>query len=143
MRVFAATRQIVTGFSRGETAEEAEVALHVIDADLTETADVRRLESARDVSADTARLVRRERWNIGQHLDAAAQRVAAVLRRRRAAQHFDAVDHRRIDQIEERVDAAALRAVGEAHAVDEHVDFADSQAAHEHAGHAGAGALQA
>ena len=48
----------------------------------------------------------------------------------------------RLDQIQERVDAAALRAVRVAHAVDEHVHLVAGQAAHEDAGHRRARPLQ-
>ena len=47
-----------------------------------------------------------------------------------------------IDEIEERVDAAALRAVRVADAVDEHVHFVAGEPAHEDAGHARARSLQ-
>ena len=77
-----------------------------------------------------------------QKLDASAERVAAVLRARRAAQDLDPLERRGIDHVEKGVDAAALRAVREAHAVDEDIHFVAGQPAHEDAGHTGARALQ-
>ena len=47
-----------------------------------------------------------------------------------------------LDQVEEGVDAAALRAVRVAHAVDEDVDLVAGQPAHEDAGHRRAGPLE-
>ena len=52
------------------------------------------------------------------------------------------VEHARLDQVEEGVDAAALRAVRVADAVHEDVDLVAGQPAHEHAGHGRARALQ-
>src|SRR6188508_189946 len=50
--------------------------------------------------------------------DGAAERIAAVLGAVRPVHHLNAFDRRLIDQVQERVDTAALRAVRVAHAVD-------------------------
>ena len=83
------------------------------------------LRSARDAERGCAR----------QELHAAAERIAAVLRARRTAKDLDRLERFRLDQIEKRVHAAALRAVRIAHAVDEDVDLVARQPAHEDAGH--------
>src|SRR5262245_59818180 len=77
-----------------------------------------------------------------QDLHAAAERVASELRARRPAYDFNRVERSRLDEIEERVDAAALRAVRVADAVHENVDLVAGEASDEHAGHRGTGLLK-
>jgi hypothetical protein len=55
---------------------------------------------------------------------------------------FDAFERGLIDQVQEGVDAAALRAVRVADAVNKDVDLVAGEAAHEHAGHRRTGGLQ-
>src|SRR5262245_15473627 len=78
-----------------------------------------------------------------QELNAAAKRVTAELGARRTAHDPDGVERSRLDQIEECVDAAALRAIRVADSVDEDVDLVAGEAADEYPGHRRARLLQA
>ncbi len=76
-----------------------------------------------------------ERGCAREKLHAPPQRIASVLRARRTAQDLDRLEPFRLDEIEEGVHAAALRAVRIAHAVDEDVDLVAGQPADEDARH--------
>ncbi len=94
------------------------------------------------LSAEPRAVAGPERRDLRKELDAAAERVAAVLGAVRSAQHFDPLEIRLVNQVEERVDTAALGAVRIADTIHEHVHLVAGQAADENASHGRARALQ-
>jgi hypothetical protein len=131
------------GAATGQRAGNANGRSHVRAKKLAATVPVRRPAAHARRAAPARCAVERQRRRTREELDAAAERIAAVLRTRRSTDDLDRVEGAGFDQIEEGVDAAALRAVRVANAVDEHVDLVAGQPAHEHAGHRRARLLQA
>src|SRR5262245_51894938 len=99
-----------------------------------------RLAAGTNLAADRRTPVGQRR-NHRLELNAASERVAAILSTAGAMQHFDPIDEGRIDEVEKRIDAAALRAIRVANAIDENVHFVAGQSTNEDAGHRRAGAL--
>ena len=135
MRIDAFARPDVGDVAGGTRGEEAEAARGVAGGHVSPGAPVGAGRSHPIAPGPGGTGARRERGQLPQELHAAADGVASVLRAVRTAQHLDRLQPGRLDEIEERVDAAARRRVRVANAVHEDVHLVARQAPHIDAAH--------